>query len=531
MMNYYLFVFLLITSVSNHATCQNKWLWASSSQGYDVEYLNIQAHPAGGTVALAIISHENTNQTPLFTEGNGASSKFGVFQNPVAAYNYLVIRMDEKGLVSWVREIKRPQYDLVDINAFTVSSNGDIFLVADIDDASDGEEKPFGLLSSQLERRNELLEEGEEYLDEEAFGEDAESFDKDYLLEDTVTALLNVIHLDSGGVLKRIIPLNFLKEETRINIESMYGLPDGSLLLAGLMEQGKLTDHISLFNEAKSADFILKIDPEGMPVWGDIIQHQLPANRSNWFEGTKVIVAPNGTIYLGAMLEKGGVFSNGKKLDIDPGTGKQSISQQEAYVVAYTPSGKLKWFAGAGCPSWFLCMAATNEGLCLATRITGNRLFGISVDTTGGAHSGLTFLNPKGKATWSIASLNSSYDEIVATPKGDFIVTGRLGTKLEKDKRFSAFKMDRNADIFVLAINRKGQFTSLWTGHTKVEYEKIRMNLDSDGQPVISVCPSCTKKTNLSYIHPNLRFISCYWTKCVLGKVNLSQQKPNTLEK
>ncbi|WP_207494444.1 T9SS type A sorting domain-containing protein [Aridibaculum aurantiacum] len=241
-----------------------------------------------------------------------------------------------------------------------------------------------------------------------------------------------LIYLNKEGRLIKKVKV-FDKEPERIDISGFIPYPNGGFVLSGFLHPGVLSETLKLSAGPAGGDFVLVLDKEGQPAWGDVISFARTTCCTQTSESVKASVAPNGTVYLGGNFLTGATFGGAKKIMAPTSPNDNMYNEPyEAYIASYSPQGKLNWVRTTKARWQCQSVAATNNGVVIAFKTMSNNIFlGEKVDTTGGKWWVLAILDRAGNTKWKTTSSTDRAHQVRFDRENHLYV---LGTHRETGK-------------------------------------------------------------------------------------------------
>ena len=221
-----------------------------------MNYIRIEAHPDGGFVALA----EKDRVDQIFRKESVLIHRSGEEQEDLVELRNentsFILRLDNDGHLLWSLDV--PYYRGL-IMGLTVSSDGGIYII--------------GALGGW---RQDVLG----YYDSEEDGENTSDF--------------GLIKLSPRGEMEKLVPITSLIPDSDMEITNFTAYHNQGFLIAGNIDEGKLTANLEAKARKGGGNFILMIDNEGIPIWGDVVSGRDGKCCAYAPEGRCIGVAPMG---------------------------------------------------------------------------------------------------------------------------------------------------------------------------------------------------------------------------------------------
>lgn len=485
-------IILLISILHTLTTfSQNSFEWVTAGQSMSMDYLVLEAHPDGGVVALAEKSQLNyITDEVRFVQGDGSDyTGWSLMSNSNVD---ILLYFDDKGRIQWLKAVRS---DYVRISSVTTGKDGVIYVVAYVEEYDeDSNGNIIGYLGELNDSPNEAIPYG-----------------------------YKILTYNVKGQIQSIIPLQNIEESADIEVTNFALAPNGQYILSGFMENGKIASNLKTEALNGGGEFVIAIDKEGMPIWADVVSQRRNSCCSQTSEGSSLDVAPDGTVYLAGTYFTGGVFSNGLET-MAPGkfTGNRN-NAREAYVVSYSPKGKINWVKTDESSSTMHKMVATEDGVFLAHVISGPKSFGTKVDTIGMRSTVFTFINTRGKVKWNEVSAAYSVQDIGVNSKGEVVVAGlfkKIMSSYDTPGHFGKFTMKEREELFIVTLDTKGNFINLWSDHLLTSSDPIHFAIGPNDEMFLSLEIWCTLSLELGMIDKSFPNLKCSGGTPFLGKIN-----------
>jgi|GEM_PF-3715662 len=475
----YLLLITFIALILN-VGAQSKFQWATAVQDMQLEYLSVKAHPAGGVVALAAREHlpSTSSSQPAFFEGGGQSHRTEEINLFSATW---VLQLDEDGKLLWLKAVPKMH---AQIPVLAIAPDSTILLFAAVEEEDEDED---GISYGSLEG----------------------------LTDEEVPVGKMIVRLSETGNLLETIPLKQLQttEDKDFLVYGLQAYQDG-FLLNGYSEDGHLTEN----TRETGGDFVICFTADGTVRWLD----QVAFGDNGYTEqGNTVDSAPDGTIYLGGTYFGKATFSNGQKVEVPRRMADES-KMTEAYIISYDSHGQILWIRTDQSNSVFHRLKATNDGVYVGHEILGNLAFGKKADTLTNNEMVLTFLSKKGKSSWNKIIGTGDFYGLELTQDGNMAV---LGSFLHWDKqpphsrKFGAFSLGAEDDVFVLTLDSQGKVTALWSAYLHINIQQP-MHLATYGKnSYVALEVQCGPQRGLSVHDSSFPRAKCHGSVPVLGKI------------
>lgn len=483
----YILLLLLITTLP--ATAQNNFFtWSAGAQDMNMSFVDIEVMDDNSIVVVA--ATEGSGYKSDFRHGNG--EKYELSQN--RGSGSYVIKFSPEGLVEWHHAISEYHGQVYQVEK---NEAGEIILLASINDQQDydKDEEPdeiFGALPS--------------------LG----------IYESPIGA--HILHLSAGGSLLKTAHIEVLEEVDLENCKLLTYL-DGNFLLAGTGGGEVLAPKLDKPFIDRGNEFLLMIDPKGELIWGDLVFYR---NGGGYMVGGRDLTyGPDGVIYLGGTYIHGATFSNGLQtlVPISYEESQKSYSRMEGYIIAYDPSGAIKWVKTEGCESILNGLAATVNGVFVGHQTRKNKLLGERVDTTGRKQMGISFVNKKGKTQWTLMAGVDQAHEMHVDQQGNLLMLGtfRIGSGFYHNSgKMGDVVIPEKNESFIASITAQGivqwvNSADLWitTGN-----DPFVMDHDLEGNVYIAGVMWLSLPFQIRKLDASLPDLNASGGVSILGKVN-----------
>jgi hypothetical protein len=302
-----------------------------------------------------------------------------------------------------------------------------------------------------------------------------------------------LIYLDEDGRMVKKSKI-FDKEPERIDISGFIAYPNGGFVLSGFVHPGVLSESLKLTAGPAGGDFVLVLDEQGQPTWGDVLSFARNSCCTQTSESVKASVAPNGTVYLGGNFLTGATFGGTKKIMAPTSTKDNQYNEPyEAYIASYSPQGKLNWVRTSKARWQCQGVAATNNGVVIAFKTMSNNIFlGEKVDTTGGKWWVLAMLDKSGNTKWKTTSSTDRAHNIRFDRDNHLYV---LGTHREVGKWNNTAGVigtdtvqSRFTTVFIAKFDPNGKYEWIKEADIPVttSNESLHFNMDHCGNMYVS---------------------------------------------
>lgn len=341
--------------------------------------------------------------------------------------------------------------------------------------------------------------------------------------EELYPAGYNLVILSREGKFKKSIACTDMNPE-QLAVHDFRIHPNGSYLISGGASPGKpaLNDKAEILGGG--GDFIMMLDTTGKVNWVDVVSFRTNSCCSRLAQNTSLSIAPDGTFYFGGNYNNGGVFSTGLQT-LAPQKYSIRSSPHEAYVISYTPKGKVNWLKVYEEQSVLFALQATGSGVYASHKTQGDKVFGLTADTTHGKSHGLTFLDKKGDVEWS--HLYQSYKVYGFIRIDGQVYLAHTALRLInglEDSRIAGVQLPERTQFVLSSINQKTHSIDvIKSAPFKLEErnEPILLTHDALGNIYVGGIIFCTLPLDLQIREPSLPPVECYGSVPVLGKVSL----------
>lgn len=482
---YYLSLILLFSCGNYRA--QDLFDWVTAAQSMNMTYYSMAPHPDGGIVLLAERTQVSYgHKDPKFIQGNG--TEYGSRNLKWNSSVYVLMRFDRNGIVKWDLTFDD---DYVTMHQLTVDETGGIHVFAFVD-----------------------------YYDEDDEGNEIGYIPE--FSEEPRKPGYYIINLTDAGKLNALTHIANIEEEAEPEVASIRIYED-DYLISGFTEGGPIASNLDVKALKGGGEFVMRVNKKGIPVWADIVSYRKNSCCTQTSEGSQMDVGPDGTIYLGGTYFIGGVFSNGlQTMAPEKYTGKKP-GGTEAYVVAYSPDGKIKWVSTDKVHSRFHAMKASKDGILVGHRIQyGDKAFGEKVDTLSTYNMVLTFIDKKGKTKWNIVTQAERFDNMILNNKGQFVVAGtfkRTYGDPPPKRHFGKMELPDNHEAIVATIDTKGEVTHLWTAKILHSSERFLLDINKFGELFLAAEVWCGLSLDLDMIDKDFPNVKCYGGVPIFGKI------------
>lgn len=484
---------LIVLSISmfSFVRAQSAYEWVTAGQTMSMLYYGLEPHPDGGVIALAERSQLSyiTNEIK-FVQGDGTESNDWNLKS--TGNGNILMRLDGNGKVIWTKAT-RSDY----VYPYQLSSNGkgSFFLWVYIDHYDENDEgEPIGYLGDLND-------------------DPMEEFPPGYA----------IVELNKQGSVQKVTTIPHFLEDADFDLYSLHAYDDGQFLIGGFMHDGKLVNNLEMEALGGGGEFVMKIDKDGVPVWGDVVSYRKNTCCSQTTEGSMVDVAPDGTIYMGGTYFTGGVFSNGKQT-MAPGNYTGNKTQYtEAFVVSYSPEGKMNWFSVDQSFSRFHRLKATNDGVYIAHKIAGPKAFGSKVDTLDRWTTTLSYINTKGKTKWNKPTMFDKFDDIEVSTQGDILVCGLYKARGKFFKQLGEIdnlQMGERHDSFVVSLDPlTGKAKKIWSDNLLLSKERSLIAINDKDELFFSTEVFCSMSLDFNILDEKFPAIKCYGSLPMLARL------------
>ncbi|RTQ49980.1 hypothetical protein EJV47_10060 [Hymenobacter gummosus] len=293
--------------------------------------------------------------------------------------------------------------------------------------------------------------------------------------------------VDAAGKPKALTPCQ-LNADAHLDVSEMMLHPSGRLLLCGsLMERNaKISPLLGAATGEAGGDFILLLGLDGKPVWADVVAYLGQSCCSHAGEKSRMAVDENGVAYLGGTYLYGARFGGSvtKRPPPEP-TATKNPMPEEAYLAAYSPTGKLQWVTTAVGKGRIQCVAANKNQVAIGFAAReASSVFGLRLEAAAQANL-ICFFNKQGKAQQAIAP-NASIEDMAFGPGNTLYALGlnkQFNPQNLNAKRwfFAQDSLERRQNITIAAFGPKGELKKLQTAYAPVESSNEPFRLILDG--------------------------------------------------
>lgn len=483
------FQFTLIALIFSFSTFsqedEDKFQWVTAAQSMVMTYVDMDALPEGGAIALAERYPLNyITMDIFFVQGDG--EKYDGYELTQNSSANLLMSFDKEGVLNWVHPTN-PKYSHV--YNISISDNGDIDLLVKIREKERNDKnKPMGY----------FMDPEDEY---------------------PIPAGYGIVTIDKNGYFDSHRPILNINNRSNPKFHHFERFGD-EIIINGNMHDGKLTTNLDVKAGPGGGSFIMSIDKYGTPTWADIVSSSkktcCTTSKPSSFD-----IASDGTIYFGGMYIKGGIFSNGEEILAPPHVAPNEMHNAwEAYVISYSPKRKINWVKSVGSQSRIGKLVASDEGVYFGYTSLGKKSFGKKIKTKAKSTTVLTFLNKKGKLEWNHVTEVKSIETMNKGQNGTLIISGRSDDRpTETPRKFGNFEFGAKDELFVATLTSSGEVMQFWSADLWTSSNPVFVSTDSKGSYYIALETFCSMKIDMNLINESFPKLKCYGGTPVLGKV------------
>ena len=480
---------ILTCFIALQSWSQETFDWATAGQTMSMEYTDLEAHPNGGVVALAEKGQLNfISEDIIFLEGDGSKTSEWILNSNQSGH--LLMYFNKEGKVDWLRLIN---YEYAQASSFSIGPDGSVYLLAFVDYYDeDAEGREFGYLGS---------------LDDDSYEE--------------VEVGYHILKFSSDGRFLENTYLQNINYQIDLEVHDFKVYNNNQFLISGFIEEGKFVENFDVTTQRGGGHLVLMVNSKGVPVWSDVVSNR--KNSCCTLHSSSMDFAPDGTIYLGGTYDIGGIFSNGQETMAPGNFDEKQPRSTEAYVVSYSPKGKINWISVDESQSRLQSLVATDDGVFIAHSIQGPKAFGEKVDTVGVRNTVISFINSKGKTRWNEIVNAQSVHDMDIDNNGNVVVTGlykNIVSRNDEPAQFGSFAMKKGAELFAVTINSAGKYVGLWSADLNSSNDYINLAISDDGAVFLAFEAWCTLSLQLTMIDKSLPDLKCYGGSPILGKIN-----------
>lgn len=472
--------------------------WCVGSEGMNLAFMDMEVLPDQSVVAVAYADGSTYGGT--FLNASGAKSNF----QSTSGEAWMLIKFSALGIVEWQKPVTERMGGVYQVE---VNEKGGIVVLVSVEEDEDDYYQYYEEEESEFGAESESEEEPEFLGSIPAFG-----------LE-RVKAGAYILRLTKDGKVSDTVFVDAL-EGLDLEDCQFKSYVDGKYLIAGTDAGEILPPKLGMRVGEYGSEYILAIGQEGELLWGDIMRYR---KRHGYLVGGRDLTyAPNGTVYLGGTYTKGGTFSNGKQTMVPVSYEESSRNSEwrEVYIIAYTPSGKIKWIRTNEGSSFLSTLAATNQGLFVGHRTVRNILLGQPVDTTDNKQFGVSFINQKGKTQWTrMAGVNKA-EEMIIDQNGNLRMLGTYRMH-HNSGDIGRFSLPDRHQTFVATITPRGDILSLQSAnlHVATRNEPLIMALGAEDEIFLAGVMWLSLPFKINRLDPSFPNLDASGDVAILGKV------------